>query len=409
MAAELFDYAELLRPDLPPAAARWTAFPKYNFVGGHNDADSVPVEGLIAAAATVLKREGSSLSTYGLQSGPLGYRPLREFVARKLANDAGIACSPDEILITSGSLQGLDLVNQVLLSPGDTVIVEQMTYGGAITRLKRLGVNIVGVAVDHDGLSSSRLKTALDDLKRRGIRPKYIYTIPTVQNPTATVMSEARRAEILGLSVDYGVPIFEDECYADLVWEGARPRALRGMVSDERVIHIGSFSKSIAPALRLGYLVAGWPLMSRILGIKSDGGSGALEQMILAEYCRDHFESHVRTLRKTLRRKLDVMIEALRTQFGAAAEFDDPAGGIFLWVKLPENVDTTRLMQLALQSGVAINPGAEWMTDAAAGQTRLRLCFAHPPEQVIREGIARLAEVCHREFAVPARSAREHR
>ncbi len=409
MAAELFDYAELLRPDLPPAAARWTGFPKYNFVGGHNDADSVPVEGLIAAATTVLKREGSSLSTYGLQSGPLGYRPLREFIARKLANDAGIACSPDEILITSGSLQGLDLVNQVLLSPGDTVIVEQMTYGGAITRLKRLGVNIVGVEVDHDGLSSEGLKTALEDLKRRSIRPKYIYTIPTVQNPTATVMSEARRAEILGLSVDYGVPIFEDECYADLVWAGTRPRALRGMVSDDRVIHIGSFSKSIAPALRLGYLVAGWPLMSRILGIKSDGGSGALEQMILAEYCRDHFESHVRTLRKALRRKLDVMIEALRTQFGAAAEFDDPAGGIFLWVKLPENVDTTRLMQLALQSGVAINPGAEWMTDAAAGQTRLRLCFAHPPEQVIREGIARLAEVCHREFAVPARSAKEHR
>ncbi len=409
MSAELFDYAELLRPDLPPATARWTGFPKYNFVGGHNDADSVPVEGLIAAAASVLKREGSSLSTYGLQSGPLGYRPLREFIARKLANDAGIACSPDEILITSGSLQGLDLVNQVLLSPGDTVIVEQMTYGGAITRLQRLGVNIVGVEVDHDGLSSAGLKTALDDLKRGGIRPKYIYTIPTVQNPSATVMSEARRAEILGLSVGYGVPIFEDECYADLVWEGTRPQALRGMASDERVIHIGSFSKSIAPALRLGYLVAGWPLMSRILGIKSDGGSGALEQMILAEYCRDHFESHVRTLRKTLRRKLDVMIEALRTQFGAAAQFDDPAGGIFLWVTLPDSVDTTRLTQLALQSGVAINPGAEWMTDAGAGQTRLRLCFAHPSEQVIREGIARLAEVCHREFAVPARSTREHR
>jgi 2-aminoadipate transaminase len=409
MAAELFDYAELLRPDLPPAAARWTGFPKFNFVGGHNDADSVPVEGLIAAATSVLKRQGSCLSTYGLQSGPLGYRPLREFIARKLAIDAGIACSPDEVLITSGSLQGLDLVNQVLLSPGDTVIVEQMTYGGAITRLKRLGVNIVGVEVDHDGLSSDALKAALEDLKHRGIRPKYIYTIPTVQNPTATVMSEARRAGILSLSVDYGVPIFEDECYADLVWEGTRPRALRGMVSDERVIHIGSFSKSIAPALRIGYLVAGWPLMSRILGIKSDGGSGAIEQMILAEYCRDHFESHVRALRKTLRRKLDVMIEALRTQFGAAAGFDVPAGGIFLWVTLPDSVDTTRLAQLALQSGIAINPGAEWMTVASAGQTRLRLCFAHPPEQVIREGVARLAEVCHREFAVPARGAKEHR
>jgi 2-aminoadipate transaminase len=409
MAADRFDYAELLRPDLPPAAARWTGFPKYNFVGGHNDADSVPVEGLIAAATSVLKREGRSLSTYGLQSGPLGYRPLREFIARKLARDAGIDCSPDEILITSGSLQGLDLVNQVLLSPGDTVIVEQMTYGGAITRLQRLGANIVGVEVDHDGLSSAGLKAALDDLWRRGIRPKYIYTIPTVQNPTATVMSEARRADILSLSAHYGVPVFEDECYADLVWEGTRPRAMRGMVSDERVIHIGSFSKSIAPALRIGYLVAGWPLMSRILGIKSDGGSGALEQMVLAEYCRDHFESHVQALRKTLRRKLDVMIEALRTQFGTAVRFDDPAGGIFLWVTLPDSVDTTRLTQLALQSGVAINPGAEWMTDAVLGQTRLRLCFAHPSEQVIREGVARLAEVCHREFAVPARNAKGHR
>ncbi|MEO8164908.1 MAG: PLP-dependent aminotransferase family protein, partial [Betaproteobacteria bacterium] len=388
---------------------RWTGFPEYNFVGGHNDADSVPVDGLIAAASSVLKREGKTLSTYGLASGPLGYRPLREFVARKIGQDAGIVCSAEEILITSGSLQGLDLVNQVLLAPGDTVIVEKMTYGGAITRLNRLGVNIVGVAVDHDGLSSAALGGALADLKQRGIRPKYIYTIPTVQNPTATVMSEARRAEILALSSDYGVPIFEDECYADLVWNGERPRALRSMSDDERVIHIGSFSKSIAPALRIGYLVAGWPLMSRILAIKNDGGSGAIDQMILAEYCREHFESHVRSLRKTLRRKLDVLVEALRAQFGAQAELEVPAGGIFLWVKLPAGVDTTRLAQVALQSGVAINPGAEWMTDAEDGKTRLRLCFAHPPEHVIRAGIAHLAEVCHREFSVPERNAKGHR
>lgn len=407
MTDRLFDYADLLRPDLPPAAAKWNGFPRYNFVGGHNDADSVPVDGLVAAAASVLKREGRTLCTYGLDSGPLGYRPLREFIARKLARDAGIACAADDILITSGSLQGLDLVNQVLLAPGDTVIVEQMTYGGAITRLKRLGVNIVGVPVDGDGLSSDALQAALEDLVRRGIRPKYIYTIPTVQNPTATVMSTARRAQILRLSVDYGVPVFEDECYSDLVWQGSRPQAMRGMATDGRVIHIGSFSKSIAPALRIGYLVAGWPLMSRILAVKSDGGSGAIEQMILAEYCRDHFEAHVVTLRKALRRKLDVMIEALRAQFGAAAQFDDPAGGIFLWVTLPDSVDTTRLTQVALQSGVAINPGAEWTTDG--GQTRVRLCFAHPSENVIREGVARLAEVCHREFAVPARGAKQHR
>jgi 2-aminoadipate transaminase len=156
-------------------------------------------------------------------------------------------------------------------------------------------------------------------------------------------------------------------------------------------------------------MVAGWPLMSRILAIKNDGGSGAVDQMILAEFCRDHFEPHVQTLRKTLRRKLDALVEALQSQFGTQAEFDYPAGGIFLWVKLPVGVDTTHLAQVALQSGVAINPGAEWMTDAQVGKTRLRLCFAHPTEQVIREGVARLAEVCHREFAVPARGAKEHR
>jgi 2-aminoadipate transaminase len=205
------------------------------------------------------------------------------------------------------------------------------------------------------------------------------------------------------------VPIFEDECYADLVWGGTRPRALRGMTRDGRVTHIGSFSKSIAPALRLGYLVADWPLMSRILAVKSDGGSGALEQMILAEYCREGFDAHLRALRKTLRRKLDALAEALRAQFGSAAEFDDPAGGIFLWVKLPGTVDTTRLAQLALQAGVAINPGAEWMTDASAGKTRLRICFAHPSEPVIREGVAKLAAVCHREFGVPTRGANVHR
>src|SRR5689334_3974081 len=126
----MFDFGDLLRPDLPPAAARWAGFPKYNFVGGHNDAASVPVDGLIAAATRVLTREGKTLATYGLESGSLGYLPLREFIARKVAKDAGIVCSPDEILITSGSLQGLDLVNHVLLSPGDTVIVEEMTYQG---------------------------------------------------------------------------------------------------------------------------------------------------------------------------------------------------------------------------------------------------------------------------------------
>lgn len=395
MATDIFDYAGLMRPDLPPPAVKWGGFPKYNFVGGHNDPENIPLGGLVAAACSVLEREGRTLSTYGLESGALGYLPLRQFIASKLAKDSGIACSADEVLITSGSLQGLDLVNQVLVSAGDTVIIEEMTYAGALKRLKRIGANVVGVPVDRDGLSSIGVEAALKDLKGRGIRPKYIYTIPTVQNPTATVMSEARRAELLKPSSAYGVPIFEDECYADLIWDGKRPPALRAMAGNsDQVIHIGSFSKSIAPAVRLGWLVAGWPVMSRILSVKNDGGSSAIDQMTIGEYCRMDFDAHVLALRKTLRRKVETLMDALRAEFGQIAEFDDPAGGIFLWVKLRGDIDTSRLAQVALQSGVAINPGEEWMTDPVEGRTRIRICFAYPSEATIREGVAKLAEVC---------------
>ena len=171
------------------------------------------------------------------------------------------------------------------------------------------------------------------------------------------------------------------------------------------VIHIGSFSKSIAPALRVGYIVAGWSVLSRMLALKTDAGSGALEQMVLAEYCAPHFGSHVPKLTRGLRAKLDTLMEALNEQFGTSAEFEDPKGGIFLWVKLPDQVDTLKLYQAALAAGVAINPGPEWSTDKAYAGSRLRLCFASPSHEEIREGIAVLAEVCRKEFGVPARSA----
>ncbi len=400
-----FDFAPLLAPGLPPPAARWTGFAKYNFVGGHNDPDHVPVDAIVKAANDVLTREGTTLATYGLASGPLGYRPLREFLARKLKRTAGVTCTADEILVTSGSLQALDLVNGILLSRGDTVIIEQASYQGALTRLTRLGVTAVGIPLDGEGMRMDALAAALDDLKRRGVRPKYIYTIPTVQNPTGTILSEARRHEMLRLAGEHGVPIFEDDCYADLIWDGKRPPALHAMSKNGGVIHIGSFSKSIAPALRVGYIIAEWDLLARMLALKTDAGSGALEQMVLGEFCSAHFDTHVPELTRGLRKKLETLMDALNEQFGTAAEFDDPKGGIFLWVKLPDQVDTLKLFQPALAAGVAINPGPEWSTDKSYGRSRTRLCFANPSHEAIRAGIATLAEVCRREFGVPNRIA----
>jgi 2-aminoadipate transaminase len=171
------------------------------------------------------------------------------------------------------------------------------------------------------------------------------------------------------------------------------------------VIHIGSFSKSIAPALRVGYIVAPWEVMSRMLALKTDAGTGALEQMVLAEYCAPHFSRHVPALRRSLRAKLETLMESLREHFGAAVEFDDPKGGIFLWVKLPDGVDTMKLYQPALAAGVAINPGPEWSVNKDHGRSRMRLCFASPTHEEIHQGVATLAEICRREFGVPARSA----
>src|SRR5271168_4769719 len=400
-----FDFAPLFAPGLPPPAGKWAGFAKYNFTGGHNDAEELPLDAIVGAATDVLTREGRTLATYGLSSGPLGYRPLREFLAQKLKRAAGIACTADEILLTSGSLQALDLVNGILLTRGDTVIIEEATYQGALTRLSRLGVHTVGIALDGEGMRMDALATALADLKRRGVRPKYIYTIPTVQNPTGTILSEARRRDMLRLAGEHGVPIFEDDCYADLIWDGKRPPALYAMAKAGGVIHIGSFSKSIAPALRVGFIVAPWEMMSRMLALKTDAGSGALEQMVLAEYCRAHFSTHVPKLTRGLRAKLDTLMEALNEQFGTSAEFEDPKGGIFLWVKLPDNVDTPKLYQAALAAGVAINPGPEWSTDKAHAGSRLRLCFASPSHDQIRDGVAVLADVSRREFGVPPRSA----
>ena len=399
------DFAPLLAPGLPPPAVKWPGFAKYNFIGGHIDADHVPVEKLLKAANDVLAREGTTLATYGLASGPQGYRRLREFLVQKLKRAAGISCDADEILITSGSLQALDLVNGVLLARGDTVIIERESYQGALSRLTRLGVNAVGIPLDGEGMRMDALAAALDDLKHRGVRPKYIYTIPTVQNPTGTILSEARRLELLRLAEQHGVPIFEDDCYSDLTWDGRRPPALHAMSQHGGVIHIGSFSKSVAPALRVGYIVADWSLIARMLAIKTDAGSGALEQMVLGEFCPAHFDTHVPALTRGLRKKLETLMDALNEQFGTAAEFEDPKGGIFLWVKLPDQVDTLKLYQPALAAGVAINPGPEWTTDKAYGRSRTRLCFANPSHEAIRAGVAALAEVCRREFGVPNRIA----
>jgi 2-aminoadipate transaminase len=401
-----FAYVDLFAKDLPPPAPRWTGFPKYNFIGGHNDPVRIPAAALAEAATAVLQRRGADLALYNFD-GPQGYRGLRQLVVDKVAGRPAIKSTVDDVLITSGSGQGIDLVNGLLLERGDTVILEEFTYGGALSKLKRLGVNIIGAPLDDEGLRIDALARILEDLGGKGIRPKYVYTIPTVQNPTGSILPRERREELLALTRKHGVPIFEDECYADLTWDGTGPPSLFAM-HPQQVIHIGSFSKTLAPSLRLGYMVAIPDVMSRLVACKreADSGTGALDQMVVAEYFSQHFREHVGGLTGTLHEKLDTMVEAVEREFGTAVEkMWYPKGGIFLWLKLPDRVDVTRLVTPAASAGVVFNPGPEWSCNPAETRSHLRLCFALPSKDVIREGVAAFARVCFEETGIPEQSA----
>ena len=195
----MFNVDNFLHDEALPASARWTGFPLYNFIGGHNDEDLIPIEKLEEASKKVILNHGHTLGKYNY-TGPLGYLPLRKFIIKKLLNGASMTCSEDEILVVSGSLQALDLVNETFLKPGDTVIIEEGSYGGVFSRLEKLGINIKGIPVEDDGMNINLLSECLEDLKATNIVPRYIYTIPTIQNPTGTIMSKEKRIKLIELA-----------------------------------------------------------------------------------------------------------------------------------------------------------------------------------------------------------------
>ena len=399
----MFNIDNFLHKDVLPGSKKWDGFPAFNFVGGHNDEELVPIKDLENAARKVILENGKILGKYNY-TGPLGYLPLRKFITKKLKQGAKMDCSDEEVLIVSGSLQALDLVNETLLKEGDTVIIEESSYGGVFTRLNLMKVNVKGIPVQDDGMDLSILEETLITLKNEGIVPRYIYTIPTIQNPTGTVMSTNKRVDLIELAKRFNVPIFEDDCYADLIWGKERPPSIRALDDSGRVIYCGTFSKSIAPGLRVGYLVADWAVLSRILPYKTDAGSGGLEQMVLAEYCDQHFFDHLKKLNRQLEKKSLMMCESLDKYFGNTIEYKKPIGGIYIWVSFPEQVDTNFLYTKAMENGVAINPGSEWSMEKES-KKKIRFCFANPVKSEIEQGIKSLAEICQKQFGVPVNIA----
>ena len=403
------DYGKLYSSAAVAPVAKWAPFPPYYFIGGNNDPEQVPVEGLVEAAASVLRREGSKLAIYNLGLGPQGYPGLRQFVADRCNRIRGMKVGSDDIMIVTGSGQGLDMIAKLLVNRGDTVLVEEYSYQSAINRYRNMGATVEGMKLNGDGIVIEALAAQLAALKAKGVTPKFIYTIPTIQNPTATIMPLDRRLALIKLAREYNVAIFEDECYADLLWEGVEAPPSLYSLDPGCVIHLGSFSKSLAPALRLGYIVAEWEIMSRLLPLKGDSGTGALDQMVVAEYFSKNFDKHLSHLNGVLHEKLKVMVEAVEREFGASAEMWAPKGGIFLWIKLPDGIDTRKLLAPAAKAGIIFNEGPAWAVSPDNSTSHLRLCFAMPDHDTIRKGVAAFAQVCFEETGIPIRSGNVQR
>ncbi len=402
MTTKGLDYSGLYAKDLPPAAGPWEGIYPYNFTTGHGSPDLIPIDGFIESVTRALRKEGRNLAVYYSNGGPMGNLALREFLVKKLRKHRGINVTVDEVMICSGSTQCILLINETLLEPGDTVITEMFTYAGALRNAQRRKANTIGIPLDDDGMRVDILESTLADLRSKGIRPKYIYTIPTCQNPTGTNLPMDRRREMLRISQEYGVPILEDECYADLIFDGEWEHAIRSLDDTNHVLHIGSFSKSLAPGVRLGYIVAPQDVMNQMLASKIDVGTNMVTPLMVADFLENNYEEHIETVRDMLHRKRDVLIASVREHFGPTVDFYEPRGGMLMWFKFPEGVDTSKPLEAAKKEGVIYNPGADWSADPKNhGSNYIRICYGLPSEDQIRGGIERLAKVFHQEVGIP--------
>ncbi|MCS6936368.1 MAG: PLP-dependent aminotransferase family protein [Candidatus Bipolaricaulota bacterium] len=366
-----------------------------SFAGGLPAPEVFPVEEFRAACQRVLDEHGPKALQYSTTEG---YRPLREMIARHTAR-YGIVVDADHILITSGSQQALDLIGQILLNPGDHVVVERPTYVGALQAWNAYQVEYVTVGLDDEGMKTEELEEAL----RSG--PKFIYVLPNFHNPAGVTLALERRRHLIELAAHYGVPIVEDDPYGQLRYEGEhlpplvvldhQYHAHDGAPYSGNVIYLSTFSKILAPGLRLGWVIAPKEIIHKLVQAKqgADLHTSTFNQMVAYEVARGGFlDRHVRVIREVYRARRDAMLSAMARYFPDEVRWTRPQGGLFLWVVLPESVSAVQVLQEAIKERVAFVPGASFYPDGS-GQNTLRLNFSNATPEKIEEGIRRLGKV----------------
>lgn len=366
-----------------------------SFAPGYPDPTTFAWTAYRAIADDLLGQEGSDT----LQYGPTrGYGPLIETVVPRLRRQ-GIACTIEDLVVTTGSQQGVDLVTRLFVDPGDVVLVELPTFTGAIAAFRSVGAHLVGVRQEADGIDLAHLDAMLAAQRAAGRRVKFLYVIPNFQNPTGGLLSLAKRRALLEWSARTRVLIVEDDPYGDLwfadVTRAEETRPIKADDTEGRVIYLQSTSKTLAPTFRTGWVVAPPPVIERLDVAKqsADLCSSTLDQRIVHEaIVRGVLDEQLPRLRTAYARKRDVMGQALQRHAGPVARWTTPRGGFFLWVTLPDGVDTRAMLAAAVEAGVIYVPGAPFFVDGSGGNA-LRLAFSAASDARIDEGMSRLAGV----------------
>ena len=362
-----------------------------SLAGGLPDTSTFPPD----TFAAVAQRIASESCAKALQYGPTeGLEETKECIAEVMGAE-GMRVDAEDVLVTTGGQQVIDLVTKTLIDPGDVVVAEGPTYPGAASVFTSYQADVVQIDMDSDGMRVDLLEDALDQLDREGRRPKFIYTVPSFQNPAGVTMSEPRRRRLVEVAHDRELLVLEDNPYGLLRYEGEPPTPLLSLDGGVYVMYLGTFSKILSPGIRLGWVVAPPPVLEKInLGKQAaDLCTSTLSQlMVQAYFAEGRWREYVDSLTEIYRARRDTMLDALADHFPPQADWTRPSGGLFIWATLPDFIDTTDLLARALRENVAFVPGEAAFLDGR-GRSAMRLNFSGSDEDAIREGIRRIGEV----------------
>lgn len=361
------------------------------FGGGNPSPETFPVDAIAQITADVLKNNPVSVLQYGLSEG---YTPLRETMKKHLAEVEGIDFSTNELLIVSGGQQAADLTTKVLLNRGDVILTEEPSFVGCLNTFRSYGAKLVGVPVESDGINTEKLEEAL----KANDNVRFLYTIPSFQNPTGITMSGEKRKKVYELCQKYDVMIFEDNPYSELRFAGESQKPIKAMDTDGRVVYAGSFSKVMAPAFRLGFVIFNKDLASRFTVAKqcTDVHSTVLFQHIVNEYMTKYdYKAHIDSTREIYRRKSGIMLDEMEKKFHPSVTFNRPEGGLFVMAFLPEGMDSYPFVQEGIKRGVYCVPGVAFMVDGTKPNNGFRMNYSTPSDEQIVKGVDILGKLTY--------------